>query len=47
MVVESGVIHLGISDHNFIYACRKVAIIKSQPKIIETRNFKCYNPVYF
>ena len=46
-IVESGVIHWGISDHNFIYTCRKMAIYRSLPKIIETRNFKCYNPVHF
>ena len=39
-IVDSGVIHLGISDHSFVYACRKVAIAKNRPKIVESRSFK-------
>ena len=44
---ESGVKHMRISDHSLIYVCRKIALTKSRPKTIETRNFKSYNPAQF
>ena len=41
-IINSGVIQLGISDHSLIYGCRKIAMSKNLPKIVETRNFKHY-----
>ncbi len=38
--IDSGVIHLGISDHSLVYICRKIANQKETPKLIETRQFK-------
>ena len=46
-VSSSGVLHIGISDHSLIYGCRKIALKKSSPKIVETRNFKNYTPFAF
>ena len=37
--IASGVINLGISDHNLVYISRKVGIPKGKPRIIETRQF--------
>jgi hypothetical protein len=34
---DSGVIHVVISDHSLIYICRKIGIIKENPKLVETR----------
>ena len=45
--MSSGVIPIGISDHYMIYACPKVAICKSPPKIVQTRSFKNYNKLLF
>ena len=41
--IDSGVIDLGISDHNLVYLCRKVSIPKEMPKIIFSRQFKNFN----
>ena len=46
-IIESGVIHLGISDHSLVYACRKVSIPKAKPKVVETRQFKHFNITNF
>ena len=46
-VIGSEVIHLGISDHSFVYLCRKVSIPKSKPKIEETRQFKHFESQHF
>ena len=46
-VVDSGVIHVGISDHSLVYAGRKVAVLKEKPKIVETRQFKNFNTARF
>ena len=46
-VSSSAVLHIGISDHSLIYWCRKIALKKSYPKIVETRNFKNYSPFAF
>ena len=46
-IIESGVIHLGISDHSLVYACRKVSIPKAKPKVVETRQFKYFNITNF
>ena len=35
---HSGVYPLSISDHNLIYAVRKIGIPRGQPRLIETRN---------
>ena len=45
-IANSGVLHVGISDHSLIYICRKISFIKSQPKLVESRNYKNYNPGY-
>ncbi len=37
--IASGVINLGISDHNLVYISRNVGIPKGKPRIIETRQF--------
>jgi hypothetical protein len=29
--IQSGVIELGISDHNLVYICRKIGIPKQEP----------------
>ncbi len=45
--IDSGVLHLGISDHSLVYLCRKVSVPKSKPKIVETRQFKFFDSDYF
>ena len=39
-IVNSGVRTLSISDHNLVYAVRKIGIPRQNPKYVETRNFK-------
>ena len=39
-IKESGVLHLGISDHSLVYACLKISLQRKKPKIVETRNLK-------
>lgn len=39
-IVNSGVCTLSISDHNLVYAVRKIGIPRKNPKYVETRNFK-------
>ena len=34
---------LSISDHNLIFAIRKIGIPRRSPRYIETRNFKKFN----
>jgi len=46
-IMNSGVVHVGISDHSLIYVCRKISFVKTQPKLIESRNYKNYNPGHF
>ena len=41
--IQSGVIELGISDHNLAYICRKIGIPKQEPKVLEIRQFKNFN----
>ena len=43
----SGVVPLGVSDHNLIYASIKIAFNKPQPKVVHSRNFKNYRKDYF
>lgn len=45
--IDSGVIHLGISDHSLVYICRKISIPREKPKIVETRQFKNFNITQF
>ena len=44
---ESGIIHKGTSDHSLIYAIRKGAKIRMQPKVIQTRSYKHFQPENF
>ena len=46
-IINSGVVHVGISDHSFIYIFRKISFVKTQPKLIESRDYKNYNPDHF
>ena len=46
-ITDSGVMHIRISDHCLIYACRKIAFAKSRPNAIETRNLKSFNLTQF
>ena len=42
-VKDSGVIHLGISDHSLVYLCLKVSVSRDKPKIVDSRNMKYYS----
>ena len=42
-VVHSGVYPLAISDHNLIFAVRKIGVRRQSPRYVETRNFKKFN----
>ena len=42
-VKDSGVIHLGISDHSLVYLCLKVLVPRDKPKIVDSRNLKYYS----
>ena len=46
-IVESGVLHVGISDHSLVYCIMKAGIQKSIPRRIEYRSFKSYNKTAF
>ena len=46
-ILQSGVIHLGISDHSLVYALRKFSLPKSLPKYKDVRNFKNFNENQF
>ena len=39
-VKESGVIHLGISDHSLVYVSPKVSVPQDKPKIVESGNLQ-------
>ena len=41
-IKESGVFHLGISDHSLVYACLKISLPLNKPKMVESRNLKNY-----
>ncbi len=43
LIIGSGVIHLGISDHSLIYIQRKISVPRKEPIVIKSRNFKHYN----
>jgi hypothetical protein len=40
LTLETGVIPLGISDHNLVYICRKISLPKELPKIVLSRQYK-------
>ena len=42
-IVHSGVYSLSISDHNLIFAIRKIDIPRRSPRYVETRSFKKFN----
>ena len=42
-VTNSGVIHLGISDHSLVFLTRKTHYHRNGPRVIETRQFKHFN----
>ena len=44
IILEAGVVDLGISDHSLVYLCRKIGIPKEPTKIVFSRQFKNYNP---
>lgn len=44
---NSGVLHIGISDHSLVYMSRKQRVIKSLPKICKVRSFKHFNEAHF
>ena len=46
-LLNSGVLHIGISDHSLVYACFKIAVPNPNPKFIESRTFKHYNQEHF
>ena len=47
-VVDSGVVHVGISDHSLIYAIRKIAIpVKANHRVATSRSFKNFNKKNF
>ena len=39
----TGVEHLWIGNHNLIFICRKISILRKEPKLIYTRQFKHYD----
>jgi hypothetical protein len=41
-VRKSGVYHLSISDHNLIYAVRRMVMPRERPRIIQDRNYKSF-----
>lgn len=46
-IISSGVYPLSISDHDLIYAIRKIGIPKGKPRYIECRNFKNFDEKQF
>ena len=46
-VTNSGVIHLGISDHSLVFLSRKTHYCRIGPRVIETRQFKHFNKENF
>jgi hypothetical protein len=44
---SAGVIVLGISDHNLIYAIRKHSSVKSKPITIKSRSYKNFDETSF
>ena len=46
-IVHSGGYSLSISDHNLIFAIRKIGIPRRSPRYVETRNFEKFNATAF
>ena len=46
-VSDSGVIHIGISDHSLVFAIRKIFVIKKLENTIEIRNMKKFDTQKF
>ena len=46
-IANSGVLHLGISDHSLVYMTRKMRYERSDARVIETRQFKNFNKTNF
>ena len=45
-LLNSGVLHFGISDHSLLYGCFKISIPnKQKPKFVPSRSFEHYNNV--
>ena len=42
-VKESGVFHLGISNHSLVHVCLKISLPRNKPKMVKSRNLKNYN----
>ena len=42
-IIQSGVVHLGISDHSLIYATRKLNSVINSQNSVEFRNFRKFN----
>ena len=42
-VKESGVFHLGTSNHSLVYVCLKISLPRNKPKMVKSRNLKNYN----
>ena len=42
-ITNSGVIHLGISDHSLVFLSRKTQYCRTGPRVIETRQFQHFN----
>ncbi|CAB4042566.1 Hypothetical predicted protein, partial [Paramuricea clavata] len=42
-ILDTEVIHLGISDHSLVYLCRKLSIPKAPPKTVFTKHYQNYN----
>ena len=43
IIIHSGVIHIGISDHSLILIQRKISIPRPEPKLNRNRQLKHYN----
>ena len=46
-IISSGIYPLSISDHDLIYAIRKIGLPKGKPRYIECRNFKNFDEKQF
>ena len=45
--IDSGVMHVGISDHSLVYTCLKASIPKETSNLVEKRQFKNFNAIHF
>ena len=44
-IINSGVVHVAISDHSLIYICRKISFVETQLKLIESDDINSYSIV--